>query len=155
MIWFATGANVILLIKPEEKNEIMAGTTIYRVLGQEIKDAVLEEPIDWQKRRKEILERIKEEEERMKKKIRKASRLQKGWELTIECKRLLIEYDNVWQEEEDKREKRRKEQERNEQREKARIKKAKFDEKQEIKRNNQKITDMLEKIPRTEAERID
>ena len=60
----------------------------------------------------------------MKKKIRKASRLQKGWELTIECKRLLIGYDNAWQDEEEKRVKRRKEQERDEQREKARIKKA-------------------------------
>ena len=124
-------------------------------MGQEIKDAVLEKPIDWQKRRKEILERIRDEEEERRKKIAKATRLQKGWELTIECKRLLIEYDNEWQEEENRREKRRKEQERNEQREKAKAKKAQFEEKQSVKRKNQKITEMLEKIPKTEAEKIE
>ena len=39
-----------------KKIQIMKDTAIYKILGQEIKDAELREPIDWQKRRKEVLE---------------------------------------------------------------------------------------------------
>ena len=46
-----------------EIREKQVTKTQYIVLGQRIKDAILEEPIDWHKRRREILERMREEEE--------------------------------------------------------------------------------------------
>ena len=55
--------------------EIKEGTNIYRILGQEIKNAVLEKQDDWQKRRKEILEKLKDDEEERRKRIERASRL--------------------------------------------------------------------------------
>ena len=87
--------------------------------------------------------------------MEKASRLQKGWELRKKCKRLLLEYNNEWREEEDRKERTRKDHESNEQKEKAKTEKTQFEEKQAIKRKTQKITDMLEMIPKTEAERIE
>ena len=131
--------------------QILKDTNIYKILGLEIKDAELEEPIDWQKRREEILERLRSEEEERRKRIEKAARLQKGWELTIECKRLLLEYSNEWRDDE----KRVKDRERKEQREKAASKKAAFEEKQKIKGIHRRISDMLESVPKTEAEKIE
>ena len=55
--------------------------------------------------------------------MEKASRLRKGWELRKKCKRLLLEYNNEWREEEDRKERMRKDHETNEQKEKAKTNK--------------------------------
>ena len=127
----------------------------YKILGQEIKGAVLEEPIDWQRRRREILDRMREEEEQRRRRIEKAARLQRGWELTVECKRILLEFDNNWRSEEESKEKRQRDKEREEQRGKAARKKEEFKEKIKKRDIGQKITDMLMSIPKSEAEKIE
>ena len=138
-----------------EIREKQVTKTQYIVLGQRIKDAILEEPIFWHKRRREILERMREEEDARNRRIEKATRIQRGWELTVECKRLLLEFDNEWKNEEKRKEKRQKDLERQDQIGRAAGKKRTFEEKQKKSKIDQKITDMLKSIPRNEAEKIE
>ena len=111
----------------------------------------IEKPIDWQKRRLEIIENIRKEKETMEKTVRKAMRLSKGWGLMIECKNFLRENSNNWQDMQNKIEER----EKKERFEMVRYKKEKLKEKEAIKKTNKKINDMLETIPKVEAERIE
>ena len=55
-----------------------------KFLGGEIRDAELEEEIDWERRRQEILERLRKEESERLERIEKAKKLQKGWEMLRE-----------------------------------------------------------------------
>ena len=135
--------------------KIEKGTMIYKFLGEEIRDAVIEEPVDWQKRRKEIIERMENEEEERRKKIEKAKKLQKSWELNNECRRLLKEYDRGWEEIEDKREKEKKEWEKKERIKKANSRKEEYKEKERRKEYDRKITEMLKSIPVVESEKIE
>ena len=85
---------------------------------------VIEEPIDWQTRRKEIMERLENEEKLRLEKIEKARRLQRSWELTKRCREILKENCNAWIERDEKRIKGEKERKRQEQIQKAEYKKA-------------------------------
>ena len=58
----------------------------------------IEPPIDWQKRRKEILARLEEEEKTRLEKIEKARRLTRGWEMTGLCKEIIKENAKGWEE---------------------------------------------------------
>ena len=56
-----------------------------RILGEVIRGAELAEKVDWEERRREILENLRKEEEERVKKIEKAQRLSRGWELNRLC----------------------------------------------------------------------
>ena len=51
----------------------------------------LEPPIDWQKRRKEILTKLEVEEKARLERIEKARRLSRGWEMIRVCKEIIRE----------------------------------------------------------------
>ena len=145
-------------VKPRPQpasQKIEKGSMIYRILGEEIRDAVLEDPIDWQKRRLEILARMENEEEMRRRKIEKAKKLQKSWELNNECRRLLKEYDRSWEEIKDDREKERKECEKAERIRRATLRKEEYKEKEKVKERDRKITEMLHSLPEVESERIE
>ena len=65
-----------------------------RKLEEVIKNMVVEEPIDWSKRRKEIMERMEKEENKRKESIEKAKRLYKTWELMRVCQEYIREHSN-------------------------------------------------------------
>ena len=67
-----------------------------KFLGGEWKDMELEEEVDWQKRREEIIRRLEQEEEIRIQKIEKAKRLSKGWEMMRECRRIIGENSTKW-----------------------------------------------------------
>ena len=56
-----------------------------------IKDMVVDEPIDWSRRRKEILERLEKEEGERKERIERAKKLEKIWELMRDCREFIKE----------------------------------------------------------------
>ena len=124
----------------------------YKILGGEIKGMIIEEKIDWQARRQEILKRLEEEEEERSRRLEKAQRLNRSWELMRLCKEYIRENSNKWVDREDEEEKARK---REEQRQKALNKKEEFKKKHENKMKMQKITDLLTKIPMEEARKIE
>ena len=127
----------------------------YRILGGELKGMEIEPPIDWQKRRKEILARLEDEEKTRLEKIEKARRLTRGWEMTRLCKEIIKENAKGWEERRKEAEVEEKQKERREQLDKANSKKKRFKEKEEMKARERKITEMLEKIPIVEAEKIE
>ena len=116
---------------------------------------VLEDKIDWQKRRREIIERLEKEEKDRIDKIEKAKRLQRSWELTIRCREIIKENHIKWIERDEEREKEEKERKRQEQIKKAEHKKAAYIEKEKVKKTNKKITEMLKSIPDVESTRIE
>ena len=75
--------------------------------------------------------------------------------LNIECRKFLKDNERNWLEHREEMEKLEIETMRQEKLRKARGKKAKSQENQEIKDKNRKITEMLEKIPTVEADRIE
>ena len=60
-----------------------------KILGNVEKNMILEEKIDWEKRREEILTNMRREEEDREKRIRKARNLEQSWELIRECSKFL------------------------------------------------------------------
>ena len=115
-----------------------------KFLGPIEKDAELCEEVDWEKRLTEIYERRNKEKQERERKIKKAEMLERGWALTRECRKLLMEIDKNWQE---KREEREQERKRQEMIQKAKNKQVEFKEKQKLKEKERKIGEMLEKIP--------
>ena len=69
---------------PEETH-----TAPKKILGAVEKNMILEEKIDWEKRREEILENLRKDEEERENRIRKAKNLEKSWELMRECRKFL------------------------------------------------------------------
>ena len=97
-------------------------------------------------------DKAKEEELERIRRIEKARRLSKSWELMRLCKEYIQENSSRWMGREDEEEKERKREER---RLKAGGKKEESRRKQEEKKKVQKITDLLAKIPVVEAQRIE
>ena len=114
-----------------------------RILGEVIRGAELAEKVDWEERRREILENLRKEEEERVKKIEKAQRLSRGWELNRLCREIIKENVRNWDERDEKLEREKVENVRRERIEKAERKKQEFREKRET---NRKITEMLESI---------
>ena len=110
--------------------------------------------VDWQKRRKEIIERIQKDEEDRKRKIEKAKKLQKSWDFTRECIRLLEEGLSTWKTLEERKEDQEVKNRRENQKEKAEIKKKEYKKKEERKQKCRKINEFFKEIPKTEAARI-
>ena len=108
--------------------------------------------IHWKKHRQEIIDR-EDRKERIQR-IEKAKRLNKTWELSRECRRMLQELNPNWVNLEDKKEVQEEKTRRVMQVEKAREKKRKFKEMELIKTKNKKISEMLINIPKTETKRI-
>ena len=124
-------------------------------LGGIIKDAELEEVIDWEKRREEILQdREKEKKDRLER-IAKARKLEKVWELSRECSRFLKENTTTWIDHNHAMEHRKKEEQKLEQKERAKAAKQKFLEDHTRKTRMRSIQEMLRRIPKNEAERIE
>ena len=86
--------------------------------------------------------------------MEKAKTLQKSWELNRECRKILQELNSNWVSLEDKIVEQRINEKRDLQIGKAMEKRNKYKEKQLIQEKNQKITDMFEAIPKTEARKI-
>ena len=126
-----------------------------RILGGIWKDMELAEEVDWQKRRQEILEELEKEEEKRVKRVEKAKKLEQSWELMRQCRRILKENHTKWQDDAERKEEIDKNEKRAEQMSKAAKKKSEFKEKQDIREKNLKITMLLEKIPKSEAQRIE
>ena len=72
-----------------------------------MRDLEVVEEVDWKKRRKEILERMEKEERARIRRIEKARKLQKSWELNRECRKITQELNNNWKSLEDRMEERR------------------------------------------------
>ena len=89
--------------------------------------------VDWQARRKEIIERIEREEKDRLRKIEKAKNLQKSWELTRECNRILDEGLSTWKTPGERQEEKEVEDKRENQIAKAKAKKKAYKEKEEKK----------------------
>ena len=115
----------------------------------------IEPPIDWQKRRREILARLEEEEKTRVARIEKARRLSRGWELIRICREIIKENAKGWEDRKEWAEAEEVLRKRREQVDKANYKKRKFKEKQQVKDRERKITEMMEKIPIVEAEKIE
>ena len=71
--------------KGRKRRKISGKDNEYRILGEVIRGAELAEKVDWEERRREILENLRKEEEERVKKIEKAQRLSRGWELNRLC----------------------------------------------------------------------
>ena len=110
--------------------------------------------IDWQARRKEIIERINRDELERVRKIEKAKKLQKSWELTIECNRILDEGLSTWKTLGERKENQEEINRREDQLEKARSKQKAYKKKREEKDKCRKINEMFKEVPKTEAARI-
>ena len=137
--------------KKPRKEEVPPG----RFLGGILKDMELVVEVDWQKRRQEILERMEQEERTRIQRMERAKKLQKSWELSRECRKILQEMNHNWISLEDRIEEKRESEKREIQVEKATRKGKEYKEKQLIKAKNMKITDMFSSIPKTEARRIE
>ena len=126
-----------------------------RILGGIMRDMELAEQVDWQKRRKDILEEMEREEKLRIQRIEKAKKLQKTWELNRECRKIIQDLNYNWISLEDREEERRQTEKREAQLEKARMKKNEYKDKMMIKDKNTKITEMFNSIPKTEAKKIE
>ena len=136
----------------KKRRKILNQGNEYKILGGEIKGAELAEKVDWEERRREILERLKKEEDERIEKVEKAQRLNRGWELNRLCREIIKENAKNWDEREEKQEKERIELEKKEKIEKAKYKQKEYREKRETTR---KITDMMSSIPEVEAQKIE
>ena len=88
-------------------------------------------------------------------KIKKAERLEQVWALSKECRKFIRENTTVWIDHDHEMERLREEEKRNAQKEKAKRKQEEFQIGRERKMKVRKIEEMLVKIPRVEAERIE
>ena len=104
-----------------------------KFLGGVMRDMELAEEVDWEKRRQEILARLEKEEVERTRKIEKAEKLQRSWELNRECRKILQELNNNWVSLEDRIEEQKTKENREHQIGKAQEKKRKYKEKQVIK----------------------
>ena len=101
------------------------------------------------------LEMLRKQEEDRLKKIEKAEKLEQVWALSKECRRFLKENTTVWIDHNHEMERIGEEERKLAKKEKAKRKKEEFLEGQERKRKVRTITEMLTKIPKVEAERIE
>ena len=125
-----------------------------KILGGVIKGMELANEIDWQKRREEIIEMMRKDEEERRKRIEKATKLQKSWELVRECSRILEEGLSTWKTRSEREDDMVEANERAERIGRANAKKMEYRKKEEIKDKCRKITDMFKEVPRTEAQRM-
>ena len=125
-----------------------------KILGGVIKGMELAKEIDWQKRREEIIEMMRKDEEDRRKRIEKATKLQKSWELMRECSRILEEGLSTWKTRSEREDDMVEANERAERVGRANAKKMEYRKKEEIKDKCRKITDMFKEVPKTEAQRM-
>ena len=115
-----------------------------RFLGAVEKDMILEDEIDWEKRRKEILAEIRKQEEERETRIQKARMMEKSWELVRECRKFLQDNERTWQEHREEMRSKEEEAARQQQIGRAVEKQRKFREKQEVKDKKRRNNEMLE-----------
>ena len=143
------------MIQVERKRQKKEEPQPRKFLGGVLRDMELAKEVDWQKHRQEILDRLENEEIARHRKMEKAKKLHKSWELNKECRRILQELNKNWVKLEDKIEEQRAKERKEIQLSKAMEKKRKYKEKQDMKDKNKKITDMFKTIPKTEARKIE
>ena len=126
-----------------------------KILGGRIRGMEIEKDFDWQKHREEQLELMRKEEEQRLQRIEKARRLQRSFELMRECKKIIEENNTKWMHEDERRLEKDEQENRLVQIEKAKTRKKEFEEKQRKRETTRKITDLLEKIPEVEVNKIE
>ena len=115
-----------------------------------MRDMEIEEEVDWKKRREEILERLEKEEKDRLEKIDKAKRLEKSWEMSRECRKIIQENTNKWMTMEERKEKMNKDE-----RFKTIATKKRGIQEQKTKNDKlRRIDEMYAAIPKTEEQRI-
>ena len=100
---------------------------------------------EWDRKLQKRQERLDEEEKERAGKIRKANRLEKGWELLNLCREIMEEEGYHWQKSKERREEERKKQERLAE---ASAKREKTLNRLEAKKLQTKITETLKELPR-------
>ena len=133
----------------EERDEVPG-----RMLGEEIKGMEIWD-IDWEKRRRERQKEIDQEEKARERRLTKSRRLEESWGMAKECRRILIENNQRWMTLKEREEKMRKEHERTERLAIAGEKKRNLLKRTEQRKAQLKITDLLQKIPGVERDKLE